>query len=164
MRDSELRRPASEVKHQVDQTRAWSGTRSYLDSRWSGCRITQTRIEHALTQACIWNLHASLDARSAFQLKTWPSRWSEVHIRWLVLGDFWTAYRISSKVFGTPRLTGTDLKISWISFEFGLPMIGLAIFWDALSLIMFALWSSWVYCWLLKGSRKDHHKCLRNSV
>jgi len=65
----------------------------------------------------------------------------------LSLVIFWIAYRTPSKVFDTLQLTGTDFETLWTSVGFELPMIGLAIFRDALSLILSGLWSSWVYCW-----------------
>jgi len=40
-------------------------------------------------------------------------------------------------------------------------MIGLAIFRDALSMILSGFRSSWVYIELLEASRKDHHECLK---
>jgi len=64
---------------------------------------------------------------------TWPS-------------DFWTVYRIPFKFFDISWLTGTDFEILWTLVEFILLRIRLTIIWNALSMILSGLWSSWVYC------------------
>ena len=76
-----------------------------------------------------------------------PCVWSlDSTFWWLDPSDFWTVYRSPSKVFDIPQLTGTDFEILWTLVEFILLMIGLTIIWDALSLILSGMWSSWVYC------------------
>jgi len=50
-----------------------------------------------------------------------------------------------------------DWKGFWNTLDFILILtfvIGLATFWNALSLILFEFWSSWVYCWTVWSLHK----------
>ena len=130
--------PVSEVERQVAQTYAWHGMWSYSDSRWMDAELLRSASEVSML---LWT------GGPRFSLK----RDLHVEVRFasddLSLVIFLTAFRTPSKIFDTPWLTGTDFKIFWTSVGLGLSMIALAIFWDALSLILSGLWFSWVYCW-----------------
>ena len=76
-----------------------------------------------------------------------PYVWSlDTAFWWLNPSDFWIVYKTPSKVFDILRLTGTDFKILWTLIEFMFFMIGLTIIWNALSLILSGMLSSWVHC------------------
>ena len=67
-------------------------------------------------------LHLSLDVRFAFEWNTtfvldWCPR-QRTCLQW-----FLEAYRTPSKIFETPRLIGTNMKILWTSCWFGLPWL-----------------------------------------
>jgi len=153
--------PASKVELQVAQTGAWHGTRSYSDPRWMGREVTQTRVERGLTHACVWSLCASWDARSAF----WTLR---VEVRF-------ASEDLSLVIFGHPTEPLPKFSIlrgwlRWISKYFGL-QLNLGFPWlDWQSFEIPWAWSC-LHCGLreytvelLEASRKDRHKCLRNSV
>ena len=103
------------------------------------CRVAQTLILKSTF---------TLEREVRVLVETLPSRWSEARIvRTCLLMIFRQPTELPPKFLTLRDWLGWISEYFRLHVNFRLPMIGLAIFRDALSLILSGFWSSWVYCW-----------------